>query len=251
MNTYLLEKFDEIERFHWWWEGRRKLVDMFLPKKVGMKILDIGCGTGETMSFVKKIRKGSVVYGVDTSVEAVRYTKKRGHKLVYRADARKLPFAAVMFDAVLILDVLEHIVEHDRVLSEARRVLKPGGVVIVTSPALPIIWSAHDDNQGHVRRYTRETLLKVAKKSGLETEKVSYFNFVLAAPIMAIRLASRIPGFGFLASYNNGINYEVAHVGAVNALLRRLFVGEVGMIEALEYPIGISVVGVFSRPNTN
>src|SRR3990172_12360899 len=109
MNDSLLAKFNDVERLHWWWEGRRVLIKMLLGNRKYKKILDIGCGTGETLTYLKTIYPKSDLYGVDLSGEAVKYAKKRGHKNIRKANALKLPFKNNFFDAVLFLDVLEHI----------------------------------------------------------------------------------------------------------------------------------------------
>jgi len=112
MKDDLLKRFEVVEDRHWWWEGRRRLVRDFLGNIKGkqkMAILDVGCGTGETISFIKKMLPESQVWGVDNNRTAIRYAHSRGHKLIRLADAGKLPFKGKMFDAVLALDVLEHI----------------------------------------------------------------------------------------------------------------------------------------------
>jgi 2-polyprenyl-3-methyl-5-hydroxy-6-metoxy-1,4-benzoquinol methylase len=251
MRDELLDKFEAIEDRHWWWEGRRKLVKDFLRRIIRnpkLRILDVGCGTGETMSFIKKTRPKCEVWGVDNSRIAIKYARSRGHKTVKYADARKLPFRAKMFDAVLALDVLEHIKNPGKVLLEIKRVLKPTGKVLITSPALKFIWSRHDVGQGHVTRFNQAELATLAKETGLETERAGYFNFILSGPIILIRVLSRFPGLGFVANYDNGVNYGVVNIKWLNAFLRRLFVAEVSRIWKIRYPWGISVMAVMVKP---
>ncbi len=240
MNDDLLDKFNEVEKFHWWWAGRQELVKDLLKPEKPQKILDIGCGTGETLTFMKKVFPKSKLQGVDYLPEAVKYTKGRGH-LALRADALHLPFADATFDAVLLLDVIEHIKNDSAVIKEAKRVLRPGGVIILTAPALSFIWSAHDEGQGHERRYTRHRLMKLAGKNKMTVPFISYFNFLLSPVIILVRLASRLPFFSRLGRYDSKLNYQIANKKSANAILRFIFVSEVKMLKWIRYSIGISI----------
>lgn len=94
------------------------------------KILDIGCWDGQfTAKFAAKVG-ASEVYGVDTNKAALIQAEKKGIKCVF-ADANKpLPFDAAYFDAVLMNQVLEHMVDPDACIQEVNRVLKMGAVYI-------------------------------------------------------------------------------------------------------------------------
>ncbi len=240
MDSDLLDKFNNVERFHWWWEGRRRLVRALLDGHTPKSILDIGCGTGETLSFLHKLYPTAKLQGIDVLPEAVIYTKKRKHKAEI-GDATKLKFKASSFDALLILDVIEHINNDVQVLKEAKRVLTKDGVIIVTAPAMALIWSNHDKNQGHYRRYSRDGFETIAKKAGLTVEYISYFNFFLSPPIIFIRLLSRLPFFSFLSEYNSGFNYNIANKSGVNNVLRKVFNFEIDLAKHISFPWGISI----------
>jgi ubiquinone/menaquinone biosynthesis C-methylase UbiE len=250
MGDDLLNKFNRVESFHWWWEGRRELVREFLagmPVKKG-KLLDVGCGTGETMLYVRKKFKDWDIFGVDVSREAVNYAKKRGFAKTFLGNADALPFKANQFDAILLLDVIEHLDDSVSSVLEMKRVLKPGGKILVTCPALKIIWSKHDEGQGHVMRYERKEMRTLALETEMELVRVKYFNFVLSLPIIAIRLLGKLPGFGFLVSYDNGMNYEMAAVKPINDLLRWIFVKEISLLGRISYPWGISILAEVRKP---
>ena len=246
MNEKLLEYFNDIEKHHWWWEGRREILRQELPQKKHMQVLDIGCGTGETMTFVKSFLKKSKVVGVDNSQLAVKYAQKRGHE-VYKVDAQKLPFKNNSFDVILLLDVIEHIKDDQLFLTEAMRVLKSEGKIIITAPALQFIWSRHDTGQGHQRRYTRHMMRELAVSCGLSISRLSYFNFFLSPAIIAIRLLGRLPLFSRLGEYDSDLNYKVADKNVVNSILKIIFVSEIKLMRFLSYPIGISVCAVFRK----
>lgn len=247
MNDFLLKKFNEIETQHWWWEGRRQLVRQLITQKRPQKILDIGCGTGETLSFIKSLFPKSLVYGVDTSIRALNYSRARGHKKIYKSNALNLPFKDNTFDVILFLDVLEHIEKDVEAIKEAQKKLKKNGSIIITSPGLQFIWSKHDSEQGHKRRYTRRRIQFIARESNLRTSFVSYFNFFLSPPIILIRLLSNVKMFSNFARYDNGINYDIAKLGLLNGLLKKIFVFEIKALRFINYPIGISIGAVLNK----
>lgn len=249
MNNNLLKKFNKIEKIHWWWEGRRQIISQLITRKKEQKILDIGFGTGETMSYLKKILFNPDLYGVDTSPVAVRFAKSRGHKNAKRGSATELPYKAKTFDTVFALDVIEHIEDDQKVVDEMFRVLKPGGEAIVTVPGLPFIWSKHDSGQGHKRRYTRRRLVKLAKKAGFKVEFISYFNFILSPLIIFIRLIGRLKPFSGLNEYDSKLNYDLSRKKIINFFLKLIFVGEIKLLKWVTYPVGISVATKFVKPN--
>jgi SAM-dependent methyltransferase len=247
MNEKLLAKFNEVEKKHWWWRGRRVIVGSFLKKMAGKKLLDVGCGTGETIVFTKHWGKGFLVWGVDKSPVAVKYAKSRGLTKAVVGNGAKLPFLDNYFDGVLLLDVLEHVENRKRVISEIKRVLKPGGKVLITGPALKFMWSKHDVGQGHKLRFSVGEMEKLAREAGMSMEKVGYFNFVLSGPIILVRMLSNVPGLGWMANYDNGINYDVAKWGWINDLLAKVFEMEVTWGEKIHYPWGVSIVAVLVK----
>lgn len=246
MDRDLLDKFNKVEKFHWWWEGRRELIKLLLVDQKPKRVLDIGSGTGETLSFLKKIYPKARFTGVDILPEAVSYTKKNGHK-AFVSSATRLPFKKNSFDLILILDVIEHIKNDLAVVREAKRVLSPGGVIIITAPALPFMWSAHDKNQGHFRRYTSNQMEKLARKSKLSLEFLSYFNFLLSPPIIIIRLLSRLPVLSYFSTYDSKLNYNIAYKSKANSLLTRIFTTEIKLTKYIRYPFGVSVALVLKK----
>ncbi len=113
----------------------------------GMKVLDVGCGRGEVL--LHTTRMGAKAYGIDYARVAVQLSRQIASRdaqelehsiAVYQANACLLPFDDGVFDRILMLDIVEHLYEAelDRALSEARRVLKPGGRIIIHTA--PNVW---------------------------------------------------------------------------------------------------------------
>lgn len=248
MNDNLLKKFNQIEKVHWWWAGRRQIISQLITSKKNLKILDIGFGTGETLCYLQEILETPLLHGVDTSIVAVRFAKSRGHKNVKKASATKLPYRSNTFDVIFALDVIEHVEDDQKVFQEVYRVLKPGGQLIVTVPALPFIWSNHDSGQGHQRRYTRRRIVKLSQETGFQLNFISYFNFFLSPLIITIRSLGNLKPFAKLNEYDSKINYDISNKKLVNSLLKLLFVSEIKLLKKINYPIGISIAAKLTKP---
>lgn len=248
MNHHLTDLLSEVEDFHWWFEGRRalltKVFKKYLKRNKDIKILDVGCGTGGNMKFLSTFGR---VYGVDNLKVAVDFSKKRGFKDSKVADAYNLPFKDESFELVTFLDVLEHIKDDKKALEEAKRVLKPGGLIVITVPALPLIYSEFDKMQGHQKRYLYQDLAILAKRLDLTKLYMNYFNFFFSIPIASIRIASRFKIFNRLGRYDSRINYDISKVGIFNDLLLGIFKIEIALSNLLKYPFGISLIGVFRK----
>lgn len=248
MDDSLLEHFNRVEKYHWWWAGRRELLKMLIGNDNPKRILDVGCGTGETLTFLKSIYPRAELYGVDSSSKAVAFSKSRGHKNVIKARAETLPFREKdFFDLVLLLDVLEHIKDHQKAIDEAKRVLRKGGKIIITSPGLSFIWSPHDEKQGHQRRYTRREIRTLARNANMNVKFISYFNFFLSPPIIAVRLLGKLKKFRSLTDYDRGFNFDIAFKPFVNSFLKTIFIPEIKLLRFIRYPFGISIVALLEK----
>ena len=87
--------------------------------------------------------------------------------------------------------MIEHTRDDRRTLGELRRVTRPRGTLLVTAPAHPTLWSAHDEANLHYRRYTRGSLIDAAVETDWEVAESTYFNAALLAPAAVVRLARR------------------------------------------------------------
>jgi SAM-dependent methyltransferase len=178
---------------HWWYRGRRRVLRATLDGLAlpwPSAILDAGCGSGRTLD---ELSDYGDACGVDLSREAVNATRARGHE-AHLAEVEDLPFPDATFDLVTCLDVIEHTPDDRRTLSELRRVTRPGGALVVTVPAHPSLWSAHDEANRHYRRYTRRALIAAAVEAKWTVDEDTYFNAALLAPATVVRLARRGAG---------------------------------------------------------
>jgi hypothetical protein len=158
-------------------------------------------------------------------------------------DVVRAPLASCAFDVVLLLDVLEHLDDDVAGLREATRLLKPRGLLLVTVPALPVLWGQQDEVSHHRRRYTRRSLEGALQGAGLQDPCLSYFNSLLLGPIVAVRLVRRLlrPG---RASRSD---FEDNHPGAVNDVLAALFGMERHLLGRVPLPLGVSLLATMRR----
>ena len=107
------------------------------------------------------------------------------------AGLEHLPFPPAEFDLLFALDVLEHIEDDAGALAELRRVSAPGAALVVTVPAHQWMWTEHDVQLHHVRRYARPEIEERARSTGWVPETVTYFNSAVFPLVAVARLASR------------------------------------------------------------
>lgn len=242
--TYEVEA--RVERDHWWFRGRRRILARLLdaldpPLAPGARVLDVGCGTGANGPALAA--GGRFVVGLDASAVPLGLagTGERGHAARLRGDALRLPFADGAFDLVVALDVLEHLDDDRDAARELRRVLRPGGALIVFVPALELLWGLQDDVSHHRRRYGRAELRALLGGAGFTVRRLTFFNSLLFAPILAARLAMRLRPPRALKSENE-LGGPLA-----NALLGGIFALEAPLLRRLDLPLGVSLAAVARR----
>ena len=243
----IFKKIRRIEEGNWWYVSRLELVNQIVKEfnKKKLKILDVGCGTGSVMeSFSKEYD----VIGVDSMEQAVRYTSKRGIK-VRKGNAKNLPFKKNSFDVVLCLDILEHIKNDGKVVEEVYKVLKEGGKFIITVSAFNLLWGEADDLSFHVRRYAKNTILKLLRD--FKIKKCTYWNTTLFFPVLISRTIGRLtkhlkkPNKPSL--YNLVYTEELSVAKPLNNILTAILRFENTIIKKTNLPFGISLVVVCEK----
>ena len=176
---------------HWWYRGRRTVIDRVLcgvdlPARA--RILDAGCGSGRNML---ELRHHGDVTGVELSSTSAALARERDAGEVITGSVLEMPFADDGFDLAVSLDVIEHLDDDLAALQELRRVVVPGGALLVTVPAYKWLWSGHDELNHHRRRYTRRSLKRVAEAAGWRQVRATYFNSLLLPVAILLRVLDR------------------------------------------------------------
>ena len=164
-------------RHHPWWQARAALTIRLLDD-LGIKppspVLDAGCGWGVTLSALEKA--GYQPTGLDQSRRGLEHIDGPGRSLIEADLNQSIPRVASRFDAVLALDVIEHLDRDQRAVGRLGSLVRPGGVLIVSVPALPDLFGEFDVIQGHRRRYLPEDLRRAFAGSGLELERIFWWG---------------------------------------------------------------------------
>jgi len=246
----------EHETRHWWFAGTRRVVLDVLARHLPAddrppRLVDVGCGTGGTT--VRLARLGRAV-GVDLAPAALTLARERGKAadpapLWLRADAAGLPLATGWADAVTLLDLLEHTDDERPVLAEALRVLRPGGLLLVTVPALPALWSEHDEALHHRRRYRRSGLKNVLEDQGVEIQLLTHYNSLLLPAVAVARGLGRLRRA--VRPRGGPPESDLAlPPGPINRLLAGLLASERHLIRRTRLPLGVSLLAVGRRAAT-
>ena len=188
MNDREYEIMFRLEDAYWWYRGMRAVTRAFAPgvfgRAAGARALDAGCGTGRNLV---DLAAGGPAVGVDMSLRALGFAKRRGTAPLVCASVEALPLRTGSFAAALSRDVLYMVPDDARAAREIARVLAPGGMFALSAPAFDALAGAHDVAVGALRRYTATRLKRLLEGEGLVVRRTSYANFFLAAPIWFLR----------------------------------------------------------------
>ncbi len=237
---------ERVERAHWYYAGKRELVRGWLrrvrPPLATDTLLDCGAGTG---IFAQEMETRCRVLVLDDHDESLRIlrTKFRAEQILSLAgDAVPLPDGSLEY--VTALDVLEHVPDDGAVVRGFHRLLKPGGLAVVTVPASMALWSDWDVGLHHFRRYDREQLRALFPNEGWEVVYVNYTNVVVYPAVWLVRKwrawRPLKPGTGAEARTEDRIP-----PAWLNGILRRVFVGLAQW--RVPFPFGVSLILVARR----
>ncbi len=232
----------DVEEWHFWFRTRRRilageLARLSLPP--GARLLDVGCGAGPNAEVLGRFGR---VTALDRSAIALGRSLGRPYAGRIRALGEALPLRSGAFDAVVALDVLEHLDDDVAGARELGRVLSPRGALVLFVPALRALWGYNDDLSEHRRRYTAGSLRRAVEAAGLRVERLSYFNVAIALPLMVVRQATR--AFGVKARYEHALE-----PGAMDRVLGAVFAAELPWLaRGGRFPVGVSLLCIARRP---
>jgi ubiquinone biosynthesis O-methyltransferase len=199
-------KYSSLEEFK-----SRYVPVLFYLEKIGhpVKILDVGCGTGIPS---EKLKRFGEVYGIDISPKSIEEVQKYNRcDKCYVGVAEELPFENGMFDVVVCTEVIEHLLDPSKALSEMNRVLIGGGHLIISTPN-PWYWRVILNRAIAILRRQKagtgqivenfispKKLKKMLKEKGFEVEE---FKTVFFKPDYIYRIVEKVSNsFGLYQVY--------------------------------------------------
>ena len=240
MERVVYQQMAELDERHWWYRARRRVLAELIRREArpaaGAQILEIGCGTGHNLAMLGEFGH---VDGLELDDEARELSEKRLGRKIMRSPLPELgEVADAHYDLIGAFDVIEHIDDDVAALAAIATKLKPGGKFVMTVPAHPWMWTAHDVANHHKRRYSKRALKALVIGSPLRLEKIGYFNSLLFPIAVAERTFSRV-----LGKDNGDVSLPPA---PLNRALEAVFGAERYLVGRLPLPPGLSLFAVAS-----
>lgn len=240
MERIVYDRMAEIDGRHWWYRARRDILERVIAARArppaGARILEIGCGTGHNLDMLGRFGTVDAVEMDDAARAVASERLGRPAKMATLPELQDVERGA--YDLIALLDVLEHVEMDLASLESIATRLRPGGKMLLTVPAHPWMWSAHDEVNHHKRRYTKNGFRAVLETAGLKVELLSYFNSLLFPLAAAARVAGRLTG---KEDSDDKLPPE-----PVNKALEFLFGLERYAIGRVPFPPGVSMVAIAS-----
>jgi SAM-dependent methyltransferase len=253
----------DMQERHFWYRGRHRfllhavrgaLAALQRETDQAPRAIDLGGGCGGWIAYLQAKQPGGFaeLALADSSRDALEYA---GHVVGanvnrYQIDLLNLPWSN-RWDVAFLLDVLEHIPDDVAVVQQVRRALRPGGWLLVTTPAFNCLRTYNDDLVHHVRRYVHRDFVRLAQLTGLQLRSTRYFMFLLSPLLMLSRL--KAPKIADMTQEQIAAHLRKVHrvpSRPVNALLEFVFSLETPLGAWLPFPWGTSILGVFQKPAT-
>ena len=244
MERKVYEQMAQLDQRHWWFTARRRILAELIERVArppkDARILELGAGTGHNLAMLSRF--GKVEASELDPIARELASERLGREVKEAALPDLSMFPAGSYDLIALLDVLEHVPDDKGSLAAIRTRLKPGGALLLTVPANPWMWSAHDVAHHHHRRYRKGEIEQLANEAGFEIDLLSPFNSLLFPPIAAVRFAGKLTGKD---------DSDDAMPGAlVNRALDTVFGLEKSLIGRVPMPFGVSLVAVLRRPRS-
>ncbi len=241
MRDELIDQMERVQRGHFWFQARARILLALLEPKLspGARVLDAGCGTGLLLS---RLPGGLRLAGLDLSPRALEHAARRlpGADLRQGSLPAPQPFPPGSQDWILLTDVLEHVEDDAAALTALGGLLAPGGRLLLTVPAFRFLWTRHDEEHGHFRRYTRPELRARLEAAGFHIERLTFYNCLLFPAVLAVRALKKLSG-------RDGDDMEIPP-RPLNTLFQWIFALERFWLPVAGFPVGVSLLSIARKP---
>ena len=169
----------EVEDKHFWFRSRNQIIAAWVKSLTseltpGFRVLEIGCGTGNALRVLDQVCPNGTVVGMDLFAEGLQYAQQRTSAALVQGDMHHPPFAS-QFDIIGLFDVLEHLPDDRQVLRNLKGMLRENGVLLLTVPAHPGLWSYFDEASHHCRRYQPDELKHKLVETGYDVVYITQY----------------------------------------------------------------------------
>ncbi|MBF0309146.1 MAG: class I SAM-dependent methyltransferase [Magnetococcales bacterium] len=193
MNTIPDGHFESLacnELTYWWHCNRVEFASALLKRHVPdahtRQVVDFGCGTGGFLHMISERMGFQGAIGLDRSATAITHARRFGENYHLRTEeGEALPSGT---DLIFLMDVLEHIDDDVAFLRNLFAMLPEHGLVLISVPAMPVLYSQWDRQLGHFRRHTRAGLEERIVRAGGRCLAITYCFSYLVAPALWRRL---------------------------------------------------------------
>ncbi|MDO8729222.1 MAG: methyltransferase domain-containing protein, partial [bacterium] len=211
-------------------------------------ILEVGCSSGFLIRALAAEWPGAMVMGSDFLKEPLERLAAMEPRIpLLQFDLVQCPLPDASIDAVVMLNVLEHIADDRAAMRQVARILKPGGIAIIEVPAGPHLYDAYDEYLQHQRRYTSRTLASLLESGGLDVVERSHLGFTVYPAFAMVKRRNQKR-----AALDPDAKRQIIEANITStrgsALLRGLLQGEVWLGRYLSFPYGIRSVAVARKP---
>jgi SAM-dependent methyltransferase len=248
MTKEYVQQYAVLERTHWWFLVRQKIILRFLhkhlpePHSKSLRILNIGAAGGASSEFLAVFGK---VVSVENEPAFIAYLKTNNID-VTTASITGLPFADNSFDLVCAFDVIEHVEDDFAAMNELRRVCTPMGAICVTVPAFNMLWSNHDVVNGHYRRYEKKQLTNLLNRfEGLKIHEMAYFNSLLFLPIYMLRKITNLVAADKKERPSDFSYFKMPSL--LNRIFKIIFSLEIPLMRLFHFPFGVSLLAFLQK----
>ena len=249
MNIEKYHEMEGLEKYHWWFVYRQKILKKILKKhlfnlKKDAKIIDIGCGTGGNIQLLSK--DFTDIIGIDNNDIAIEYCKSKNLKNILKA---QLPDLNILednsADLILLFDVLEHVEDDFFALSVIKNKLKEGGYLLLTVPAFAFLWSQHDEEFHHKKRYNLKQIEKMFKETNFKILKSSYLYFLTFPAVLFMRILKQI-----FKSCAKKDDFKINN-GFLNSVIIKFLSVEALLLNYFSFPFGSSLLILAKKGGVN
>jgi SAM-dependent methyltransferase len=218
-----------------------------LAKHVGERsvILEVGCSSGYLLLELRRRFQSALVIGSDSIAWLHRVSHRVPGVPLLRFDLTACPLPDATVDAVVALNVLEHIADDFQAMRHIARILRPNGIAVIELPAGPHLYDSYDRSLNHFRRYSMKDAKTLVGRAGLSVLRASHIG------------ASAYPAFALLKQIRRLLGSQISNLTTTRLAIERTrrsrglawcLAMELAIGRVISYPFGIRCVLTCQKP---